>query len=143
MKKGECNRKRREHERRLIEKRQMEKERYKEEVEKAVSEGREWEVINKEKGGRKGINENIGLRQWTEKFKALLGGVEKRVNGEGRKEVEGDKDEGNGISREEVNEAIARIKGNKATGEDHMESAIVKYGGEGVRKEMWKICNKV
>ena len=65
------------------------------------------------------------------------------MKGEGRKEVEGDKDEGNGISREEVNEAIARMKGNKATGEDDMESEAVKYGEEGVRKEIWKICNKV
>ena len=73
----------------------------------------------------------------------MLGGVEKRVKGEGKKEVKGDKHEGNGISREEVNAAIARMKGNKATGEDDMESEAMKYGGEGVRKEMWKICNKV
>ena len=38
----------------LSEKRQREKERYKEEVEKAVKEGREWEVINKERGGGRG-----------------------------------------------------------------------------------------
>ena len=63
MEKGDCNRKRREHERMLNEKRQREKERYKEEVEEVVREGREWEVINKERGGRKGINENIGMRE--------------------------------------------------------------------------------
>ena len=65
------------------------------------------------------------------------------VKGEGRKEVVGDKDEGNGISREEVKEAIARIKRNKATGEDGMAIKAVMYGGEGVRKEIWKICNIV
>ena len=97
---GECRRKRREHERMLNEKRQREKERYKE-VEKAVREGRRWEMLNKDRGGRKGIREEIGMEEWTTYFKTLLDGVEKRVKGEGRKEVVGDKDEGNGISREE------------------------------------------
>ena len=142
MEKGECNRRRREHERMLSKKRQREKERYKEEVEEAVKEGREWEVINRGRGGRKGINEEIGM-EWMTYFKALLGGVEKRAKGEGRKEVAGDKDVGNGISRKEANEAIARMKRNKATGEDGMEIEAVKYGGEGMRKEIWKICNKV
>ena len=35
------------------------------------------------------------------------------------------------------------MKRNKVTGEDDMEIEAVKYGGEGVRKEIWKICNKV
>ena len=69
--------------------------------------------------------------------------MENRVKGEGRKEVEGDKDEGNGVSREEVNEAISRMKRNKAAREDDIEIKAVKYGGQGVRKEIWKICNKV
>ena len=37
----------------LNEKRQREKERYKEEVEKVVKEEREWEVNNKERGGER------------------------------------------------------------------------------------------
>ena len=82
MEKGECNWKRREHERMLNEKRQRKNEWYKEELEKAVREGREWEVINKERGGRKGINEDIGIREWTTYFKALLGGVENKVKDE-------------------------------------------------------------
>ena len=41
--------------------------------------------------------------------------MENRVKGEGSKKVVGDKDVGNWISREEVNEAIARMKRNKAT----------------------------
>ena len=36
-------------------------------------------MINKERGGRKGINEEIGMEEWTTYLKALLGGVEKRV----------------------------------------------------------------
>ena len=82
------------------------------------------------------------MEEWTTYFKALLGGMEKTVKGEGRKVVAGDNDIGNGISREEVNETIAKIKINKATGDDGMEIEAVKYGGERVRKEVWKICNK-
>ena len=66
--------------------------------------------------------------------------MENKVKGEKGKKK---KDEGNGISREEVNDAIARMKRNKATGEDDMDIEAVKHGGEGVRKEIWKICNKV
>ena len=44
--------------------------------------------------------------------------MEKRVKDEGRKEIVGDKDVGNGISREEGKEGIARMKRNKATGEN-------------------------
>ncbi|XP_070169547.1 cyclic nucleotide-gated channel beta-1-like [Polyergus mexicanus] len=112
MEKGELNRRKRQHERMIKEKRQKEKERYKEEVEKAVKEGREWEVINRERGGRKGINEEIGMKEWTKHFKGLLGGVEYRVKGEGRKAMDGDDDRENEISREEVNEAITRLKRN-------------------------------
>ena len=43
------------------------------------------------------------MEEWTTYFKALLGGVEKRVKGERRKELVGDKDVRNGIRREEVN----------------------------------------
>ena len=56
----------------------------------------------------------------------MLGGLEKRVKGEERKEVVGDKDEGNGISREEVDEVRAWMKRNKVTGEDDMEIEAVK-----------------
>ena len=96
-------------------------------------------MINKERGGRKGIRKEIGMEELTTYFEALLGGVETRVKGEERKEVVGDKVEVNGISREEVNEAIAKMKRNKATEEDEMEIGAVKYGGEVVRKEIWKI----
>ena len=80
------------------------------------------------------------MEEWTTYFKALLGCS---VKGEERKEVEGDKGEGNEFSREEVNEAIARMKRNKATGEDDMEIEAVTYGVEVVGREIWEICNYV
>ena len=54
--KGEYIKRKREHKKLLKVKRQEEKSSYMEEVEKAIKEGREWEVINRERGGWKGIN---------------------------------------------------------------------------------------
>lgn len=32
---------------------------------KALKEGREWDVINKERGERKSVNEEMKMREWT------------------------------------------------------------------------------
>ncbi|XP_033231563.1 eukaryotic translation initiation factor 5B-like [Belonocnema kinseyi] len=61
MEKGEYNRRKREHERLLERKKQRDKEKYKEEIEKAIREGWDWDVTNKERGGKKGVNEEIEL----------------------------------------------------------------------------------
>ncbi|XP_033231657.1 golgin subfamily A member 6-like protein 22 [Belonocnema kinseyi] len=53
MEKQELNRRKREHERMIKEKRQKEIDSDMEEVEKAVKEGREWEVISRGQGGKK------------------------------------------------------------------------------------------
>ena len=76
-------------------------------------------------------------------FKKLLGGVSSRVSGESRKVKEGDTEEMEEISREEVNCAIAKLKRNKATGEDRMENEALKFGRGRVRQEIWELCNKV
>ena len=112
-----------------------------EEVEKAIKEGREWEVINRERGRRQGINEEISI-EWTVYFKKLLEGVSSRVLGESRKVKEGGTEEMDEISREEVNCAIVKLKRNKATGEDVMENEALKFGGGRVRQEIWELCNK-
>ena len=124
-------------------KRQEEKSRYMEEVEKAIKEGREWEVINIERVGWQGINEEISIEEWTVYFKKLLEGVSSRVLVESRKVKEGGTEEMDVISREEVNCAIAKLKGNKAIGEDGMENEALKFGGGRVRQEIWELCNKV
>ncbi|XP_033225093.1 uncharacterized protein LOC117178016 [Belonocnema kinseyi] len=49
----------------------------------------------------------------------------------------------NVISRDELNEAIAKSKRNKATGEDGLGNKALKYGGLEVREEMWRICNNL
>ncbi|XP_051161831.1 uncharacterized protein LOC127281899 [Leptopilina boulardi] len=141
MKKEDYNREHKEHGKLVRKKREEGRERYIKEVEKAIEEGREWEVINRERRKGKEINKEISIEDWTKYFQGLSGGMGYKIRGEGRRrEVEMEQEE---ISREEVNEAINRIKRNKAAGEDGMEGESLKYGGEGVREEMWKIINLV
>lgn len=58
----------------------------------AFKKGRECEVINRERKSWKGVNEEIELREWTDYFKGLSGGVEKRIRGEGRRKEIGKED---------------------------------------------------
>lgn len=39
--------------------------------------------------------------------------------------------------------AIGRFRVGKAAGEDSLGGEVWKYAGEGVRKTIWEICNKV
>lgn len=59
----------------------------------------------------------------------------------GRKPIMEDEEEE--VSREEVEEAINKLKRNKAVGQDEMQGEIIKYRGEKIRVEIWKIVNKV
>lgn len=56
-----------------------ENERWEREVEKAETDGQIWQVVNKERKKRRGINWGIGMGEWEEYFKGLLGGVENKV----------------------------------------------------------------
>lgn len=54
------------------------------------------------------------------------------MGGRGRKEEEGEEEMD--INREEVREAIKRLKDGKALGWDKIPGKAWKYGGEGVRE---------
>lgn len=76
----------------------------------------------------------------------LLGGVERKVClGKKRrktKERDGIKEEEK-ISKEEVNEAIKKIKDGKAKGMDGIPREAWKYGGRELKEWIWRYCNKV
>lgn len=38
-----------------------------------------WEIINRERKKKKGINEGIGMEEWKVHFMRLLGGVKRKV----------------------------------------------------------------
>lgn len=48
-------------------------------MKKVIRESKMWEIINKERKKKKGINEEIELEEWKEYFMKVMGGVEERV----------------------------------------------------------------
>lgn len=69
------------------EKKREETERWEKEAEQVRREGEVWEIVNRGRKKRKGINEEIEEEEWKEHFMRLLGGVENRVvEGEGEGE---------------------------------------------------------
>lgn len=87
------------------------------------------------------MNREIGMEEWEEHFKGLLGGVEGRVlMGEerlGRTMEERD------IEKEEIWNVMRKVKDKKAMGRDGIPNEVWKYGGEEVREWGWKLCNRV
>lgn len=93
------------------------------------TEGKVWEIIGRERGGKKRVEERIGEEEWKNYFMRLLGGVERKVVGERRKKIDG----GKGIERWEIEKAIRRLKTGKAAGEDEIVNEVWK---------LWRRRNK-
>ncbi|XP_018364055.1 PREDICTED: uncharacterized protein LOC108761816 [Trachymyrmex cornetzi] len=106
----------------------------------ARTEVKVWEVVNRERKKKKGIEEGIQTEEWVEYFKNMLG-VEGRVRRGIRR---GGKDDGElDITREEIKRAIGKLKNGKAVGTDEVPGEVWKYGGEKVEDWALKMCNKV
>ena len=91
-------------------------------------------------GCGEGVDEGIALKKWKEHFMELLGGQEtggqaeeleeeEEEHGEGGKEVEG-------ISREEIIEALRGLKKGKAPGTDGIENEAWRF----MPKEIGENC---
>lgn len=92
-------------------------------------ESKVWELINRERKKRARIYEGIEMEEWKEYFMGLLeGGVEGRVIMDGRGKREGRGEEEMDINREEVREAIKRLKDGKALGRDTWGSVEIWRG---------------
>jgi hypothetical protein len=110
------------------------------EAEQAKREREVWEIVNKGRKKKKGLNERIEKGEWKEHFMRLLGGVEHRVRDRDRKKRKEEKKE---ISREEIKEAISKMKDGKAAGVDGVPEEVWKYGGEEVIEWAKDFCNRV
>lgn len=100
-----------------------------------------WEVINRERKKRGGIDERIKMEEWTGYFRGLMREVEGRVVRGTREERE--EDEEPEISREETERAMKRLKDGKAVGEDETPGEVWKYGGKRLTECLWEMCNRV
>lgn len=100
---------------------------------KVKKESEVWEIVNRERKGRKGINEEIELEEWREYFMGLLGGEEEKVSREEKGEEEiaekrrGGEEE---IGGEEIREERKSLRVGKASGIDEIPNELWKYGGE-------------
>ncbi|XP_043263108.1 uncharacterized protein LOC122403575 [Colletes gigas] len=111
------------------------------EVAEAKTENRVWEIVNRGRKKRKGVDESIKKEEWKEHFMGLLGGVENRVRiggEEGRRRGEEE-----GISKEEVKRVVRRLKEGKAMGWDEIPNEAWKYGGERGLELAWEVCRRV
>lgn len=68
--------------------------------------------MNRERRGRRGINEGIEMKEWREYFMGLLGEMEGRVVRGLRREREGEGGK-EGINRREIKEALRGRQGNE------------------------------
>ncbi|XP_071579341.1 uncharacterized protein [Temnothorax nylanderi] len=125
-------------------KKEEENQRWERKAEGARREAEVWEIVNKERKKRRGIEEGIEEEKWKEHFMKLLGGVEGKVRmgKEGnREEKEGEEEEE--ISLEEMRRAVKRLKDGKAMGRDGIPGEVWKRGGKELESWAWKYINRV
>ncbi|XP_066597110.1 golgin subfamily A member 6-like protein 22 [Prorops nasuta] len=114
------------------------------EIERIKTEGEVWEVVRKVRGREGSRAEEIKIKEWDDYFRRQLEGKEERERGCERKESRGEeKRRGNEIEEREVEREFNRLKPGKAAGENGVGNEVWKYGGKGVRREVWRICNGV
>ncbi|XP_011859641.1 PREDICTED: uncharacterized protein LOC105557104, partial [Vollenhovia emeryi] len=108
-----------------------------------------WKFINKKRGKRIRIENNISKQEWENHFLELLEGVrleegmvteEKEENI--RKGTEGEEEEGEEIEEEEIVQAIKRMKKRKAAEVDGIPMEAWIYGGITIRKGLVDIIKQ-
>lgn len=107
------------------------------EVGRARSQGEICEVIRKQRGGRKRVNEEIKEKEWRKYFMDLMGRSENKVKG-GERRIE--ETTGNELERGEVEAVLRNLKRGKVAGEDGLVNEVWRYEGEEVKKGIWEIC---
>ncbi|XP_043266634.1 uncharacterized protein [Venturia canescens] len=130
--------------RRICEEKKIEeRERWEREIEEIRTEGQVWEVVNRGRRRRKGVNKKIRREEWDRYFREGLGGVTERRARLGERRREGEDEEETVITTEEVKKAIRKLKDRKAMGEDGIPNEVWKYGGERVVNSLKRMCEKV
>lgn len=68
-------------------------ERWEREIREVKTEAQIWEIVNRERKRRKGINERIEMEEWDEYFRESLGGMEWRIKKGRSRRMEKDEEE--------------------------------------------------
>jgi len=113
-----------------------------------------WRYIKKERGRREKPDDSIEEQQWKRHFMELLEGRETRGNNDTRNEQEAGsnqevprkeetKEEGEGITEEEMENAVRRLKQKKATGEDRLKNEVWINVDEETKEKLRKIIGKI
>ncbi|XP_071572942.1 uncharacterized protein [Temnothorax nylanderi] len=118
--------------------------RWERKAEEARRESEVWEIVNKERRKRRGIEEGIEKGEWKEHFMKLLGGVEGRVRmgKEGVREEKEGEEEGE-ISLGEMKRVMRKLKDGKAMGRDGIPSEVWKRGGKELEIWAWRFINRI
>lgn len=121
-------------------KKNEENERMLKEAKEARTEGEIWKIVNRERRWN-GARKRIPKEEWKEYFMKLLGGVDYKVvkRGKGRR----GEDEERELGWDEIKRIIEKQRKGKAAGGDGIPGEVWKYGGEGMEKWVWKLCNRV
>lgn len=87
------------------------------------SENEVWEVVNRKRKKRKGINEEIRMKEWNEYFRNMLGEVTERVRKEKGERVAYEEEEEE-ITEEDIGKVIRGLKEGKAMESDGIPNEV-------------------
>jgi len=135
----------------LVEKQKEKREKEEKELEGIKKEVEVWKFLNKRRGKRRFIGNNIKSYEWKGHFKNLLGGADKenqagevRSKQRGKTEVETEElEELEVIQTEEIREVVKRMKKNKAAGCDGLPMEVWKYAGKDLWEGLVKLMKQV
>jgi len=133
----------------LAEKKKRKREEEEMDLRRIKNEAEVWKYINKKRGKREWIQNNIKKKDWENHFMELLEGTkrkEKRTEEEEHRE-RGEQEEKNTegeeeLKNEEIVRAVGRMKKKKAAGYDGIPMEAWLYGGTAVRKGLGEVISQ-
>jgi len=122
----------------LVEKQRERREKEEKELKNIKKEAEAWNYINRKRGKKRFIGNNIKKEEWKNHFRNLLGGDE-RKDEVGRNQNEWSNQENEELQEKEIWEVIRKMKRNKAAGVDGLPMEVWKYAG----KDLWSSLVKL
>jgi len=125
-------------------------------VMKSLKNGAEiWKYINKKRGKRRNIENDIDLEKWAEHFERLLDGEKvntrrkkkedrsQETKEKGKRKEDDVEEEREEIQEEEIGKVVLGMKRKKAAGIDGIPMEAWRFGGKAVRKGLVELLKQV